>query len=64
MENAVKFKNRTWEIAANVYLPGNFDEQQKYPAIVCVHPGGSVKEQAVSGYASKLAENWLYRYRF
>lgn len=57
MQKSVKFKNRTWEIAANLHLPGNFDEKQKYAAIVSVHPGGSVKEQAAGLYASKLAEN-------
>lgn len=52
----VKFKNRNWDTAANLHLPDHFDETQKYPAIVCVHPGGSVKEQTAGLYAGKLAE--------
>ena len=52
----VKFKNRNWDTVANLHLPDNFDEAQKYPAIVCVHPGGSVKEQTAGLYAGKLAE--------
>lgn len=52
----VKFKNRNWDTAANLHLPDNFDETQNYPAIVCVHPGGSVKEQTAGLYAGKLAK--------
>lgn len=52
----VKFKNRNWDTAANLHLPDNFNETQKYPAIVCVHPGGSVKEQTAGLYAGKLAK--------
>lgn len=32
-------------MAGNLYLPEGMDENKKYPAIVCVHPGGGVKEQ-------------------
>jgi len=52
----VKFKNRNWDTAANLHLPDNFDETQKYSAIVCVHPGSSVKEQTAGLYAKKLAQ--------
>ncbi|MFH7018874.1 alpha/beta hydrolase [Flavobacterium sp. FlaQc-47] len=52
----VTFKNRNWDTAAHLYLPDNFDETQKYPAIICVHPGGSVKEQTAGLYAGKLAK--------
>jgi len=51
----VTFKNRNWDTAANLHLPDNFDKTQNYPAIVCVHPGGSVKEQTAGLYASSLA---------
>lgn len=40
----------------NLYLPENFDETRTYPAIVCVHPGGGVKEQVSGLYAEKLSE--------
>ncbi|MDI9862655.1 alpha/beta hydrolase [Flectobacillus roseus] len=53
----VKFKNRNWDTVANLHLPDNFDETQNYPAIVCVHPGSSVKEQTAGLYAKKLAQN-------
>ncbi len=52
----VKFKNRDWDTAANLHLPDNFDETLKYSAIVCVHPGGSVKEQTAGLYAEELAK--------
>ncbi|MFD2825254.1 alpha/beta hydrolase [Leeuwenhoekiella polynyae] len=51
----VKFKNRNWDTVAHLHLPDNFDESQKYPAIVCVHPGSSVKEQTAGLYAGKFA---------
>lgn len=53
----VSFKNRTWDVAGHLYFPENFDETKQYPAIVCVHPGSSVKEQTAGLYASQLAEN-------
>ncbi|MBT1703405.1 alpha/beta hydrolase [Chryseosolibacter indicus] len=52
----VNFKNRSWNISGNLHLPDNFDKTQLYPAIVCVHPGSSVKEQTAGLYAEKLAQ--------
>lgn len=57
MQKSVKFKNKNWNIAANIYYPENFDEIQKYAAVICVHPGSSVKEQTSGLYAEKLAAN-------
>lgn len=57
MQKSVKFKNKNWNIAANIYYPENFDETQKYASVICVHPGSSVKEQTSGLYAEKLAEN-------
>lgn len=51
----VTFSNRSWKVAANLHLPGGFDVSKKYAAIVCVHPGSSVKEQTAGLYAAKLA---------
>jgi fermentation-respiration switch protein FrsA (DUF1100 family) len=56
MIQTVKFKNSTWDIAANLHLPKDFDQKNKYAAIVCVHPGSSVKEQTAGLYAASLAE--------
>lgn len=56
MLKSVKFAHRNWEVAANLHLPKDFDPQQKYPAIVCVHPGSSCKDQTAGVYAGKLAE--------
>jgi Dienelactone hydrolase family len=53
--NAVKFKNGALETAGNLHFPAGFDEEKRYPAIVCCHPAGGVKEQTSGVYASKLA---------
>lgn len=43
-------------LVGNLFLPDNFDTAQRYPALVCVHPAGSVKEQSAGLYAYHLAE--------
>lgn len=53
----VTFKNNQLTVAGLLFLPENFDETKKYPAIVCIHPGSSCKEQTTSIYGQKLAEN-------
>lgn len=52
----VNFPNRNINIAANLYLPGDFDPSLKYPAIIVGHPAGGVKKQTAGLYAKKLAE--------
>jgi len=52
----VTFKNKTWDVAANLHLPNGFDESKTYPAIVVAHPISSCKEQTAAIYAAKLAE--------
>lgn len=52
----VNFKSNGLTVAANMYFPENFDEQNQYPAIVVNHPAGGVKEQTAGLYAEKLAE--------
>ena len=42
--------------AANLYLPANFDETKRYPAITVAHPNGGCKEQVAGLYAQRLAE--------
>lgn len=44
------------QIAANVYLPANYDPQKKYAAITVAHPNGGIKEQTAGLYAQRLAE--------
>lgn len=56
MQKAIKFRNGSWEVAAHMHLPQNFEDTKKYAAIICLHPGSSVKEQTAGLYASKLAE--------
>lgn len=63
MQN-VSFKNKSWDVAGHLYLPENFDKTEKYAAIVCVHPGSSVKEQTAGLYASQLAKNGLIALTF
>lgn len=53
----VRFKNRTWDVAADLRLPKDFDATKKYPAIICAHPISSCKEQTSgSVYAERLTE--------
>ncbi len=52
----VSFRNKSWDVAANLHLPDNFDANRKYPAIVCLHPISSCKEQTAGIYASRLAK--------
>ena len=43
-------------LAGNLFLPPNFKAGEKYPAVLSVHPAGSVKEQSAGLYAYRLAE--------
>lgn len=52
----ISFKNREINIAANIFYPDNFIEGPKYPAIICAHPVGGVKEQTAGLYAKNLAK--------
>lgn len=52
----VQFKNQAITMAGNVYSPKGMNKRAKHPAVVVVHPGGGVKEQAAGLYAQKLAE--------
>ncbi|MEV0262411.1 alpha/beta hydrolase [Streptomyces sp. NPDC050617] len=54
--DTVTFPNGPITMAGNLHLPENLDSRAGHPAIVVVHPGGGVKEQAADLYASKLAE--------
>jgi uncharacterized protein len=52
---AVDFNNSAITMKGNVFYPPEFNEGKEYPAIVCVHPGGGVKEQTAGVYAQRLA---------
>ena len=53
---SVTYKNLGWDSAGDLYLPPDFDESNKYAAIVSTHPIGSCKEQTSGNiYASALA---------
>ncbi|MNK21048.1 Alpha/beta hydrolase family protein [compost metagenome] len=56
MQKSITFKNRSWKVVAHLNLPENFDENLKYSAIICVHPGSSIKEQTAGYYGKKLSE--------
>lgn len=55
MRKTVSFKNKTLKLAGHLHLPENFREDQKYPALVGIHPAGGVKEQVVGLYAQRLS---------
>lgn len=54
MKQKVKFKNGYWTLAGELYLPDNFNENEKYAALVVCHPGGGVKEQTSALYAEGM----------
>lgn len=57
MVQTISFKNKTLNIAADLHFPPDFDEKNKYPAIVAAHPIGSCKEQTSGAiYGKRLAE--------
>ena len=53
----VKVPRGNFDLAANIYLPIDFEDGKTYPAIVVSHPGGGVKEQTAGTYAKRLAES-------
>ncbi|MFB8041945.1 alpha/beta hydrolase [Streptomyces hydrogenans] len=54
--DAITFPNGQITMAGNLYLPDGLDRTIRHAAVVVVHPGGGVKEQAAGLYAAKLAE--------
>jgi len=56
MRTNVTFKSNGMKIAGHMYLPDNYKEGEKRPAIVVGHPCGGVKEQTAGLYAKKLSE--------
>lgn len=65
--NKVFFQNNNGQgitMAAEIYLPADFDDSRQYPVVVVAHPGGGVKEQTAGLYARKLAEQGLLSIAF
>ena len=56
MRSNVTFKSNGLKIAGHLYLPEEYKEGEKRPAIVVGHPCGGVKEQTAGLYAKKLSE--------
>lgn len=56
MKKQLTFKNNQVTMAAELYGPADFEEGKKYPAIVCAHPAGAVKEQSPAQYAQRIAK--------
>lgn len=44
------YTSRGLKIAANLYLPSDFNPKAKIPAIIVAHPNGGVKEQVAGLY--------------
>jgi fermentation-respiration switch protein FrsA (DUF1100 family) len=53
----ITFKSGNIDLAAIIHRPDQLDPNSKLPALVCVHPGSSVKEQTSGLYARKMADN-------
>lgn len=56
LKTNVSFKNGPLSMAGHLYVPNDIEAGDKRPAIVCVPPGGGVKEQVIGLYARRLAE--------
>lgn len=52
----VNFEVNGSKVAANLYLPANYNAAKPLPAIVVIAPQGGLKEQTAGIYARKLAE--------
>jgi fermentation-respiration switch protein FrsA (DUF1100 family) len=53
----VTFKNQyNMDVSGHLFIPKNFSQTEKHPAIIVGHPMGAVKEQSADVYASKMAE--------
>jgi len=51
----VTFESGHVSVVGNLHTPSDFDDSQRYPAIIIATPGSSVKEQIGAIYAERLA---------
>jgi fermentation-respiration switch protein FrsA (DUF1100 family) len=53
----VTFKNQyKLDVVGHLFIPNDFDQKEKHPAIIVGHPMGAVKEQSADVYASNMAD--------
>ena len=53
----VTFKNQyKLDVVEHLFIPNNFAQNEKHPAIIVGHPMGAVKEQSADVYASNMAD--------
>lgn len=53
----VAFKNQyNMKVVGNLFIPKDYNQNAKNPAIIVGHPMGAVKEQSANLYAMKMAE--------
>ncbi|MEC1177876.1 alpha/beta hydrolase [Metasolibacillus meyeri] len=52
----IKFNANGIQVAGILNVPNNAEKNKSLPAIVCVHPGSSCKDQTAGIYGAKLAE--------
>lgn len=54
--NPVEYEIDGIKVAANLYLPADFNSNKQYAGITVAHPNGGCKEQVAGLFAQKLAE--------
>ena len=57
MRRTVAIPRGSFDLAAHLHLPDDFDDAELHPAVVLSTPGSSVKEQIGANYASRLARD-------
>lgn len=60
----VTFQSQGLTLAGNLYFPSDFDQSNKYPAVVVGGSLTSVKEQMAGTYSQKLAEQGILALTF
>lgn len=54
---SIRNPGMTWDIAADIHVPPNFDAKKRYPAVIANHPIGSSKDQTAGNiYGAALAK--------
>ncbi|TFB30352.1 alpha/beta hydrolase [Pedobacter alluvionis] len=53
---SVHFRSGNLTLAGHLYIPFDFKEGEKRPAVIVLSPGGGIKEQTSGRYASELSK--------